>query len=396
MFMVMSRRENIKVLYILNSASKHGGANKSFFNMLEGLIKKGIEPYVILPEYGDLCVLLNNSGVSYSVIKYYHSVYPHIKTIKDLFFYVPRIFRVLFINKCAFKKIIFVAKSFIPDMIHTNVGPIHLGHKMGYYLGVPHVWHLREYQDLDFDMTPLFSKKMFVKKLKNKNNHSIAITFGISRHFDLSYASKVISNGVMKSAELIFNPNKKKYFLYAGRLEEKKGIKELIIAFKEIVKEYSEYSLLVAGDTANESYKKTLILLVGKLGLKENVKFLGMIDNVYGLMKDAIALIVPSVNEGFGRITVEAMFCGCLVIGNNTAGTKEILENNDIGILYYGHDELVAAMKSVIANGIESYFPLIKNSQDCVIDLYSIEKNVSSVFDYYQEIMGVSKKSEVL
>jgi glycosyltransferase involved in cell wall biosynthesis len=39
-------------------------------------------------------------------------------------------------------------------------------------------------------------------------------------------------------------------------------------------------------------------------------------------MAHATALIVSSYHEGFGFITVEAMFNGCLVIGNNKGGTN--------------------------------------------------------------------------
>jgi len=50
-----------------------------------------------------------------------------------------------------------------------------------------------------------------------------------------------------------------------------------------------------------------------------------MRDDVYAIMSRATALIVPSHFEGFGRITAEAMFNGCLVAGYNSAGTREIL-----------------------------------------------------------------------
>lgn len=40
-----------------------------------------------------------------------------------------------------------------------------------------------------------------------------------------------------------------------------------------------------------------------------------------------MALIVPSPFEAFGLITAEAMFNKCLVIGRDTAGTKEQFDN---------------------------------------------------------------------
>lgn len=44
-------------------------------------------------------------------------------------------------------------------------------------------------------------------------------------------------------------------------------------------------------------------------------------------MNRATALIVPSPFEAFGLITAEAMFNKCLVIGKDTAGTKEQFDN---------------------------------------------------------------------
>ena len=45
-----------------------------------------------------------------------------------------------------------------PDIIHTNTGVIHEGLKVAKRLKIPHVWHLREYQDKDFNWEafPLF------------------------------------------------------------------------------------------------------------------------------------------------------------------------------------------------------------------------------------------------
>lgn len=63
------------------------------------------------------------------------------------------------------------------------------------------------------------------------------------------------------------------------------------------------------------------------MNIASQVVFLGMRKDIYSLMKDAMALIVPSYWEGFGFITTEAMFNGCLVIGRNTSGTKEQFDN---------------------------------------------------------------------
>ena len=94
--------------------------------------------------------------------------------------------------------------------------------------------------------------------------------------------------------------------------------------------------------------------------------------------------LMASHNCAFGRITAEAMFNGCLVIGNNTVGTKP----ENLGILYTGHDQLVLALKNVVKNKIEFYFPLILKAQERAVALYSQEQNVDSVYKLYNEIIS--------
>lgn len=118
-----------------------------------------------------------------------------------------------------------------------------------------------------------------------------------------------------------------------------------------------------------------------------------MRKDIYSLMKDAMALIVPSYWEGFGFITTEAMFNGCLVIGRNTSGTKEQFDNGldrhkkEIALRFNTQKELENHMKDIATNGIESYFPIIDLAKETVLALYTIEDYTKTVYDYYREIV---------
>jgi glycosyltransferase involved in cell wall biosynthesis len=236
-------------------------------------------------------------------------------------------------------------------------------------------------------MHPIPSKVGFMRKLDSANNYPIAITHGIFEYFKMQRSARVIYDGVMKKSYSKFVANKKKYFLFVGRLEEAKGTRQAIEAFIEFVKYDIEYELLLAGIGEND-FVADLHRIVQDSGFSQRIHFLGFRRDVYDLMAQATALIVSSRHEGFGFITAEAMFNGCLVIGNNSGGTKEILENENLGILYSGHDELVSAMKIVVSKGIVSYFQMIKEAQERAVALYSIELNVSAVYDLYQEILS--------
>jgi glycosyltransferase involved in cell wall biosynthesis len=125
----------------------------------------------------------------------------------------------------------------------------------------------------------------------------------------------------------------------------------------------------------------------------DQIKFLGYRTDVYELMLNAIALVVPSKFEGFGFITAEAMFNGCLVIGKNTAGTKEQFDNGleikgeEIGIRYNTVEELSQVMLSICRDGIGFYYETIKKAQETVVELYSSNRNADKVFNTYKEII---------
>ena len=377
--------KSFKVIFILNSNSRHGGASKAILYLLDGLILKGASPFVVLPQQGGLCDDLKSRKIPYFVTPYFHSIYPPIHNNRDIVLLIPRLLRTLYLNYKATKKIITYIQEVKPDIIHTNVGPIDVGFKAAKKLKIPHIWHIREYQDLDFNMHAFPSKSCFLKNLQANDNYPVAITKGIFDYFKMKNNATVIYDGVLKMSDTAFVPKKENYFLFAGRLEKNKGIGNLIRAFADFTKNISNYKLYIAGDTTNISYKDELVALVKEHNLGEYVVFLGMRDDICDLMAHAITLVVPSFHEGFGFITVEAMFNGCLVIGNNSAGTKEILESENLGILYSGHDELVSAMKTVIEKGIESYFPMLMKAQERAVDLYSQERHVDAIYNLYNE-----------
>lgn len=381
----MKENQQYKVLYLINHSVPYG-ANKALLNILDEVVSLGIKPFVVMSFEGAMCIELEKRNIKYQIIEHYFSIYPQFGSIRDVFFFLPRIFRNLWFNSRAEMTFYRIVKEIMPDIIHTNIGPDHIGFHVAKKLNIPHVWHIREYQDLDFDMTPFFSKKYFIKKLQNPNNKVIAITKGIFNHFLVHNNGRVIYDGVLKANNIQFELEKEKYFLFVGRLEEAKGIKNLLEAFVEFCKFDSVFELRIAGD-GEANYKNELVQIISDAKLKSRVQFLGFRDDVYDLMAKATALVVPSRYEGFGFITVEAMFNGCLVIGNNSGGTKEILEEKNLGILFSGHNELVIALKTLVTNGIESYYPMLMEAQKTAVALYSQEQNGNAIFEVYREII---------
>ncbi len=386
----MINNKEIRVIYIERKPDLFGSC-LSLLSMLEFLTKNGVKPLVIVIKEGELTEELKKRGIPYKTIKYFFNILPRLKFLSDYILFIPKIVTYIIYNKFAILKLKKIAKDFNADIIHTNIGPSHIGISVARKLRIPHVWHLREYQNLDFGWKFFPSKSNFTKKLNNYNNYNIAITKGIATHFSLSDSnSQTIPDGIFHKNETILDFNKEKYFLFVGRIENFKGIKDLLKAFSAFCKKNDKYKLLIAGKIESEDYKNELISCVNDEYNRGLIKFLGYIKDVRPLMSKATALIVASKMEGLGRVTIEAMFCGCLVIGKNSGGTKEILGEKNLGLLYDNTCELVAFLNNLANTKIDFYKDKIKDAQKEAVLLYSIEESGSKILNYYNKILTLN------
>lgn len=119
-----------------------------------------------------------------------------------------------------------------------------------------------------------------------------------------------------------------RYFIFIGTLQPRKNIERIVKAFRQWQREHDD------DDTA-------LVLAGGEgwlfdkswLEVASNVIVTGYIDEADkgGLLAGAIALVFPSLYEGFGFPAVEAMHCGTPVIASETSSLPELV--GDAGLL---------------------------------------------------------------
>lgn len=119
--------------------------------------------------------------------------------------------------------------------------------------------------------------------------------------------------------------------LYAGRLEHFKGVHVLIKAFGSVCSENEGLQLRIVG-TGPKEYLEELILQAEGLP----VQFCGRVSPqaVREEMEAADVVVVPSLyEEPFGRVALEAMATGNVVIASRVGGLGKIFEDSDEGIL---------------------------------------------------------------
>jgi glycosyltransferase involved in cell wall biosynthesis len=138
------------------------------------------------------------------------------------------------------------------------------------------------------------------------------------------------------------------YFLYIGRQDPYKNLQRLITAFSALPHR-NDYELWLAGPY-DQRYSPLLEIQTQELGINHLVKFLNYVsyDELPIIINQAIALVFPSLWEGFGLPVLEAMACGTPVITSNISSLPEVAGDAAILINPYNIEEITAAMKIII------------------------------------------------
>lgn len=377
----------MRVLYILNETIM-GGATISFISMLGELMENGVVPAVVVPR--SISPEFRNFLES-GKIRFYRT---HVtadaifrpSSVLGLLKFPLSFVKMLLLGPLFSMELRNATKEFKPDVIHTNVGVIHRGLILARRMHIPHVMHLREYQDKDFNWIILPSKSGFEKLLK-KTDAVVTITDDIRRHFNLQKSPNActVYNGIFHSQDVCYNSEKSDYFLCLSRIIPEKGIHDVVEAFSEFYKNHRNYRLVIAG-FGDEGYINELKSLAQTGYCSLAVEFTGYVSDVSPLVSNAKALVVGSYSEGFGRMTAEACFKGCAVIGRNTAGTREILDRTG-GLKFHDVSELRDRMEEVASMSAASYADMVLGAQREAQMAFSVEQNTEKFIQLYKKIL---------
>jgi len=122
-------------------------------------------------------------------------------------------------------------------------------------------------------------------------------------------------------------PRDEKIILFLGRIYKLKGLERLIYSFAELRKHLHTVCLVIAGPSVN-NYQKELEKIVRKLELQKKVIFTGFLDGQEKLSAfiDADVLVLPSLDDVFGVVILEAMACQLPVVATEGVGLSKIID----------------------------------------------------------------------
>lgn len=393
----------MKVLYIASETGMAGGSTKSLITMISRMLEHGIEIEVICPDENGLTQWLNERGIKAHTARYISVNLPPIQTVSNAIKWLPRFFYYSWINYRARFKVNRIAREFMPDIIHENTSTINVGYHASKSMNVPYIMHIREFGPLEFNMSVPGRKR----RLKKNNTFSIPITKALGKHLglDSNPRSCQIYDGIVKSSDFRFYEEKKKWFLYAGRIEKAKGISDLLEAYADYVRATpSPYPLYICGGCSLPSYFEQVKDFTVKAGIDSHIKWLGERTDIADLMAQTVATVMPSRCEGLGRVMPEAMANGSLCVVRNNSGTKEQLDNglqstgSPIALAYEDKAQLTRLLIDITTtvekgnafSQHSDFRQMIERSQSAVKKYFSEESFGRKILDFYNRILSES------
>lgn len=120
--------------------------------------------------------------------------------------------------------------------------------------------------------------------------------------------------------------------IQAGHLTHQKRVDVTIRALAALRRRHPEASLEIIG---SGSEQERFQALCGELGVEDAVRFSGYLPNAETLARMARAqfFVMPSVNEGFGIVYLEAMASGCITVGTEGEGIADLIASGENGFL---------------------------------------------------------------
>jgi len=138
--------------------------------------------------------------------------------------------------------------------------------------------------------------------------------------------------------------------LGVGRLVRQKNFGVLIEAFAQARRERPMRLILVG--TGKPKIRSALQHMVQRLGIAEDVSFVGQVSNPYPYIYAASVMAIPSLWEGSPNVLLEALACGTAIVASRTAGNAtQILDDGRFGVLADPQD--VGAFASGILTQID-------------------------------------------
>jgi glycosyltransferase involved in cell wall biosynthesis len=171
----------------------------------------------------------------------------------------------------------------------------------------------------------------------------------------------------------------------AARLTEQKGHKWLLRAFRSVVDQLPETSLLLLGDGPLREHLEDTVV---NLDLVKNVRFAGWRTDVMSILPSTDLFVLASEWEGFGLAILEAMSFSLPIIATKVGGIPEVVLDGETGWLVKARDS--DALAGSILAAVSSPHKMLQCGQRGrlrVQDTFSVQKMIFDTEKIYNLLL---------
>jgi glycosyltransferase involved in cell wall biosynthesis len=390
----------LRVLFLTHYSSLYG-ANRSLLDLVCGL-RGRLESHVVMPRDGALAVRLQEAGIAHSTIPFRSWA---VGTSRDsggiaslrraVAIARQRVLSPV-VNARALPRLLALLRDFRADAVYSNSSVIGIGATAAQRAGLPHVWHLREIAPLHYGM--VFDEGFERTVARMRQSEAIITNSRAVRDFHFGSDAEgviVIPNGVFSAGQFGELRRRGKSgaagrvftFALVGLLNPGKGQHEAIEALSIVRRSGRAARLILAGGGGWRT-RRALEALVKRLGLEHAVEFRGWVDDPIGVFAESDAALMCSRHEAFGRTTAEAMAIGRAVIGRDSGGTPELIEDGVTGLLYRGGPEDLARKMEILIDSPELARRIGEAAWEKAVREYSVELYVDRIHDVIARVAG--------
>lgn len=380
----------MNVLFFMSTDDSLGGA-RSLLELVQELQKHGIEITVVNPFHNHLNDKLDEMGIENFSAGYQLCICrKDCGTLKFILKYVMKYLRYIACYLLAIKKIDKHLDIKQYDIIHTNNSVEDIGGYFSRKYNIPHVWHIREFGDEDFNF-----KYFHIKIGRYISDHS-NIMIAISQAVKDSWVKKgaaadkitVITHGVNPENIIVTENslNSPIKMIFAGAILPGKNQLSFVRAISELPLEYKKNICLDIYGTGDANYIDEIKRCINENDMNDIIHLKGFCNNIHQILKDYQIGIVNSKSEAMGRVTIEYMFAGLCVFASNRGANPELLNYGEAGVLF-DYDDLKSIKTQLITllenpDKINEYGMIARNR---ALRRYSILNNVEKIIDIYNE-----------
>ncbi len=379
----------MKVLFIASDNNPTSGAFLSMVT-LNRLLREiyQVETKVVLPKEGDGKRLLEKNGIPYIICRSYDWAVP-VDKAKTLHTFLRHLRNRVYNIRSQVRIAMMIRKEHF-DLVHLNTTYANVGEAAARWAGVPYVWHLREMLEEDQETTIDFKRSGY--RTIAKADRVIAISNCVYEKYSKLLPDariKMIYNGI--DVERFYHPDKKimqdpnnMTLIYGGGYTKKKGVFDLAKAIR-ILKDRSirGFKLLLIGDITPEFQE-----YINQLDIGDIIEPLGYQEYVEKCYCQADIAFSCSEMEAFGRKTVEAMLCGCLMISSDTGGSLDIIQDHETGLFYrQGSSESLAETILYAMEHRQESQEIASRGREYAREHFSAEENAKRIYETYQEVL---------